>query len=364
MKKYLLMLVLWGSGLVLIQQVALGQDPNFSQFFNAPSYYNPALTGLNTGLKASFTFRNQWPNLPSSFKSYFFSADLGDRNLPGSGGLGIIVNSDNQAFGFIRNLAEGINMSVRIPLSDFVVSQVGIRASVVQKSVNWDDFVFTDQLSEKYGNIYTSSFQRPESYKKIFPDFAVGGLLQFSNEASRYNGTIGLSVDHIFRPDEGFLTTETSPLPRKWVAHTNFIITTGDGNNYSGGIRGSGDPLKLNPGIIYQNQDGFSTLQAGMNLLKYNIYLGGWYKDALGANGSSIMVLVAGYRYQFAEDMNVKFMYSYDFQISGAAMGAGGAHEVTMILSFDKFSLFGSNGNSGYSNTGHRKFSALECSGF
>ena len=361
MKKYVNILIIWILGMILIDPEVRGQDPNFSQFFNTPTYYNPAFTGLNTGLRARLTYRNQWPNLPASFKSYFFSADLGERNLPGSGGLGFIVNSDNEGVGFIRNLSMGLNLSVRIPLSDYIVSQVGIRASMVQKSVNWDDFVFTDQLSEKYGNIYNSAFPHPENNKRIFPDFGIGGLIQFTNEASRFNGSAGVAIDHFFQPDEGFLTTEKSPLPRKWVVHTDFIITTGD-EGYSGGTRGTDDPLILNPGIIYQNQDGMSTLEAGFNLLKYNVYLGGWYKVSMGSNGSSLLALVAGYRYKFAEDMSIKFMYSYDIQISGPARGAGGAHEISLILDFDKLTVFGG-GNGGY-YPAHKKYSPIECSSF
>lgn len=347
--------------LILAGAVGRAQDPNFSQYFNLPTYFNPANTGLNTGLRARFTYRDQWPNLPVSYRSYFFSADLGERNLPGSGGLGLIVNSDNEGLGFIKNFSLGLNVSVRIPLSNFVVSQVGIRASVVQKTVNWNDFVFSDNLSEKYGNIYTSAFTPPETNKRVFPDFAIGGLIQFTNEMSRLNGTAGFAIDHIFQPDEGFLTTEKSPLPRKWVAHTEVIITTGEGENTTG-IRGTGDPLKLNPGILFQNQDGKSLLQAGLNLLKYNIYLGGWYKISMGANGSSALALLAGYRYKFAEDMDIKFMYSYDLQLTGPAIGAGGAHEISLILDFDNVTLFGGR-NSGY-YPGRGRITPMECSGF
>jgi type IX secretion system PorP/SprF family membrane protein len=245
-----------------------------------------------------------------------------------------------------------------------MITQVGIKAAVVEKSVDWDDFVFTDQLNEKYGNIYSTAFARPDNNHKIFPDFGVGGLIQFSNEASRFNGTVGVAVDHIFQPDEGFLGTEKAPLPRKWVFHTDFIITTGDEGYSSNGVRGSGDPLKLNPGILYQYQNGMAALQAGMNLLKYNIYVGAWYKAAMGSKGYTALALVAGYRYVFAEDMSVKFMYSYDLQMSGMSLGAGGAHEVSLILDFDKLTLFGGGSSRGYYGGGRKKYSPIECSSF
>lgn len=351
-----------GGTLMMTDSKVSGQDPYFSQFFNTQTYNNPAFTGLITGLHARFTYRDQWPNLPVPFRSYFFSADVGERNLPGSGGMGLVVNSDNEGLAFIQNLSVGLNLSVRIPLAENIVSQVGIRASIVQKTVNWEDFVFSDQLSERYGNIFTSAFRPPENNKRVFPDFGIGGLIQFSNDASRYNGTAGVAIDHFFQPDEGFLTNEKTPLPRKWVAHADFIVTTGD-DGYTSGIKGSGDPLKLNPGIIFMNQDKRSALGAGFNLLKYNFYLGGWYKATMGANGSSLIALVAGYRYKFADDMAIKFMYSYDIQVSGPARGAGGAHELSLILDFDKVTLFGNGAYGGYYRMG-KKYSPIECSDF
>ncbi|MEI7664323.1 MAG: PorP/SprF family type IX secretion system membrane protein, partial [Bacteroidota bacterium] len=153
---YLLLLV------VVLKTNLLGQDPNYTQFLNTPTYYNPAYTGLYTGLHVRFAYRNQWPSLPYDFKSYHFSADIGDRNLPGSGGLGLFLNTDNDGLGFIRNLNVGLSLAVRIHFSAMAVGQVGIKASLMQKSIRWDDFVFSDALSEKYGNIYPTDFTHPD----------------------------------------------------------------------------------------------------------------------------------------------------------------------------------------------------------
>lgn len=353
-------------GFLILFSSARGQDPYYSQFFSAPLYYNPAYTGINTGVRARFTFRDQWPNLPVDFRSYYFSADVGDRNLPGSGGLGLIVNSSNEGIGFIKDLSIGLSLGVRIPISATVVSQVGIKAALVQKTLNWEDFVFSDQLSEKYGNIYQSQFIAPEANKKVFPDFGAGGLIQFANPEGNVTGVAGFAVDHLFRPDEAFLSTSTAPLPRKYVAHVDVVIAAGGGSSssmYASG--GNNDPLKINPGLIYQNQNNLSTLQAGFNMLKYNIYFGGWYKAGMQSNSANAISLVAGYRYTFAEDMSIKFMYSYDLMTSTSMQGLGGAHEISLILEFDKISLFGGGGG-GVSTPGRmsRSSSALECPSF
>ena len=39
------------------------QDPNFSLFYNNPTYYNPAMTAINKGLTFRANMRNQWLHL-------------------------------------------------------------------------------------------------------------------------------------------------------------------------------------------------------------------------------------------------------------------------------------------------------------
>jgi type IX secretion system PorP/SprF family membrane protein len=356
-------------GMLLAGFTVRAQDPNFSQWFSAPTFFNPSYTGVNTGLRARFLFRDQWPNLPVDFKSYYFSADMGDRRLPGAGGLGLIVESDNQGVAFIHNLSIGLNLAVRIPISSNVITQVGMKAALVQKTVNYDELVFTDQLSAQYGNIYQTSFVAPDANKRTFPDFGVGGLMQFANEPGNIAGTIGFACDHLFKPDQSFLSMGSAPLPRKYVAHADFVISAGGGSSSSYYGSSNDDQLKINPGIIYQNQFNLNALEVGLNILKYNIYIGAWYKSTTSNIPSSAMVLLAGYRYEFAPDMNIKFMYSYDLQISGALQGMGGAHEISLVLEFDKFSIFGGGGGGGSSIPGGARsrgggYSPLECPSF
>ena len=365
-RKFCLAVIL---GSILSGFNARSQDMNYSQYFSAPMYFNPATTGLNTGLRARFLFRNQWPSLPVSYKSYYFSADIGDRGLPGAGGIGLTVQSNNDGVAFIHDLSVGLNIAVRVPITSYMISQVGIRASIGQRRVNWADFVWPDQLSELYGNVYVSSIQLPESNKKVYPDFGVGGLLLFTNEGGSMTGTAGLAIDHLFQPDIAFLSTGAAPLMRKWVANADLVFTSGGGSpNMSYG--GGGDPLKVNPGIIYQNQNGMSALQVGLNILKFNIYLGGWYKSTLGTGPNSNMVLLAGYRYVMNEQISLRAMYSYDMQVSGNLSGTGGAHEISLVLEFGSAALTstGRSENSGGVFTsggrGGRNYGHLECPSF
>jgi type IX secretion system PorP/SprF family membrane protein len=342
---------------------SFGQDTYFSQFQNVPIYYNPAYTGLYTGVRARFAFRDQWPALPYDFKAYHFCADIGERNLPGSGGIGLTLNTDNEGLAFIKNFNLGINVSARIQFSENVIGQVGFKAAWLQKKVNWDDFVFSDALDERYGNIYDSDFNPPDQNVLNIPDFGVGGVVQFANETGSLSGNIGLAADHLFEPDQSFLKTAKAPLDRKYVANVDLIYALGSSSGFNSVEE---DALKLNPGIIYQSQGGLNAIQAGMNLTKYGVYLGLWYKTAFGTYANNSLVLLAGYRYVFADNIGVRFTYSYDMQLSGALSGTGGAHEITLVVDLNTGGLLGKSGGGSSGRTIRRQGydSRLECSEF
>jgi len=325
-----------GVCLVLIACIqASGQDINFSQYYNVPTYYNPAMVGLYTGIRARFDFRDQYPNLPDDFKGYFFSAELGDRRLPGSGGVGLIFNTDDEGLAFIRNLTVGLNLSVRIQLTPYLITQVGIKAAYLQKTLNWKDFVFGDQLDPKYGYISDQTkFQHPEYNRVAVPDFGFGALLQGANDDQSIIGTFGISIDHLFSPDLAFLATGSDRLPKKWVIQADGVFTVG------GSGRNSDNGVKINPGFIFQNQGEFKSLQFGSNFYKYNIYLGVFYKSIWTKLFQGSLVLTAGYRYDFNEDFSLKFCYNYDLQTNVAIAGTGGAHEITLSLDFNQEGVF------------------------
>ena len=342
MKKYLKIGIVFDLCLLSSVISVKAQDVNYSQFFNVPAYYNPALTGLNTGLRASFSFRDQWPKLPVDFTSYNFSAEFGDRNLRGfGGGVSINVNSNNEGVSFIRNQAVGLNLAVRIPITSFIATQFGFKASIVRKHLNWDDFVFSDQLSERYGNIYLTQFTAPDVNTKTFPDFGAGGLVQFTSPKGFVSGVMGLAVDHIFQPDESFLSTSKAPLPRKYIAHFGFALLVSRQSCVKKFPAEVGDPFKLNAVIMLQSQGNYNLIQVGDNIDVFNMTFGSWYKTYFDSKMGSSLVLLAGPNFFLGKEICVRILYSYDLPLSGSLQGYGGAHEISLILGFGKLRLFG-----------------------
>ena len=100
--------------------IALAQDPELTQFYAAPVYTNPALAGsavCQTGAAGRFAtnYRNQWPNLPGTFRSYCASWD---QHMPAvGGGVGAMVFHDVAGSGLLT-----VAVSCGLPASFFSFS--------------------------------------------------------------------------------------------------------------------------------------------------------------------------------------------------------------------------------------------------
>ncbi len=324
---------------------SFGGDPFYTQFSNVPMYYNPAFTGVYTGARIRYTSRSQGPASSPNFNGYLISADIGDRNLPGSGGFGIMFSNDNDGVGFIKNTNLGISFSSRVQFNKFIIGQVGAKASWLQKRVSWDDFASSQQLSEKYGHLYDSGFVVPQTNVLNVPDFGIGGLIQFTNATGCIYGTVGIAADHLFEPDESLLETSKAPLTRKYTGHADMIFSVKCPTGFNAR---EDDVLKINPGIIFQNQGNRNAIMTGVNLTNYGIYFGVWYKGLFGPVNINAIALSGGYRYVIKDDISIKCTYSYDMQVSGPDHAKRGIHEISIALEFNSLHLFKNSGNQSY----------------
>lgn len=347
--------------LLFIFPEAKTQDVQFSQFTNLPLYYNPAYAGLAQGMRAKFAYRRQWVKMPEDFKAMNFNMDIAARGIPGSGGLGLMFDSSNEGGGLIKRNSFGLNLAVRIPIMQDMISQFGISASFVQKHIDWSRLVFSDQLDENYGNIYTSDFVPPSSNKVNYPDFGIGGVFRFAQDAGKDSeviGTFGFAVQHVFEPNESFINLE-SKLPVKIVATVDFQIQQSDNS------RGYNDRgFKFNPAIIYMNQAGMDSWSVGLNVYKQPIYVGVWYRNSeFQFLDNSALIIMLGLNTNFGDNARMKFVYSYDAMLTDITKATGGSHELTLIFELDDMHLFGSS-RGGFSPRSKHNYRDLECSPF
>ncbi|MBE0651451.1 MAG: PorP/SprF family type IX secretion system membrane protein [Bacteroidales bacterium] len=325
-------------GIVMTCMPALqAQDVDFSQFFNNPTYFNPAYVGLTKGLKVRMNYRRQWTGLSGDYHAYDFSADIADRNIPGAGGIGIIATSDLQGLGLLKTSMVGIIPAVRIPINSFSVFQVGALISIISRQINWNNLVFSDQLDPRLGNIGPSSFPVPGSSPITFPDFTIGGIYQM--QLNNLVGTFGFAVHHITQPNQSFLQ-DVAPLPREYVAHADVVIDLAR----HGGFYSRARDIKINPGIFYKQQSTMSLLTFGANAYISNIYFGIWYKDQIfSQKGFGNFVWLAGVNVPFSQYNRMKVMYSFDMNVLHNTNFTGPSHEISLIFELDNAQLINPN---------------------
>jgi len=312
--------------LALIPVGLSGQEPSYTQFYNAPLYYNPAMTGINEGLVMRIAYRNQWPKYTQDLNNYHFSMDVAERYMPGAGGVGFFANTNKQGEGFIkRNVLGGLG-SARIRMSRRTVSQLGFMASIVHNQIDTKDFIWGDQLDNRHGLLYSqSSFPGFSQQNVSYPDFAVGGVVKHQREHRSF--TIGGAVHHLLKPNESFYNLDVR-VPRKIVLHSEMVIFQ---------VSNPRQGFRFNPGVLFEYQSGFTSYTIGTNVSRSMIYTGVWYRnrDTWIQNYQSV-TLLAGVNVPMVNQYSrMKLMYSYDIALSNLG-ASGGAHELTLRFEFDQ----------------------------
>ncbi|MFK5855853.1 MAG: PorP/SprF family type IX secretion system membrane protein [Bacteroidota bacterium] len=345
--------------IVLPTQEVKSQDLDYAQYYNNPTYYNPAYVGLTMGLKTRLNYRRQWTGLAGDYHTYSFSADIAERSLPGAGGIGIIANQSVAGMGVLKTSTIGFMPSVRIPISKNTIFQMGALASVVTQQLNWDNLVLGDQLDPRWGNIYETSFSGAARDKVVFPDFAFGGVFQF--QGNDLEGNIGAAVHHLTTPNQSFFEVDAK-LPRKYVYNVDFIITIREDYGYYSKLQG----FKLNPGLMIEHQASMMLYTLGMNIYMRQVYIGLWYKNqTLEYDEFSNFTVMAGLNIPFNEESRMKIMYSYEMNINASHNFTGPSHEISLIFEFDDIGLIGKSKSSNFmAPSVKRSNSPIECSPF
>ena len=335
------------------------QDADYTQYYNNPTYYNPAAVGITLGLKTRLNYRKQWTGLSGDYHTYSFSADIADRSLPGAGGIGVIASQSLAGQGILKTNTIGFMPAVRIPISKSTIFQLGALASVVTQQLNWDNLVFGDQLDPQLGNIGPSSFTGASRNKVVFPDFAFGGIFQF--QGYNVEGSIGGAVHHITQPNQSFFDINAK-LPRKYMMNVDLVININENQGFYSKRQG----FKLNPGFMVEEQAGMLLYRLGMNIYMSHIYLGIWYKnETLEYDVYSNFAGMVGINIPMGNGTRMKLTYSYEMNVTSQHNFTGPSHELSLIFEFDDIRLIGKRENSGFTiPTQRHSNSPIECSPF
>src|ERR1043166_6638919 len=133
-----------GSAIVLAS-VANAQDMHFSQFYSTPLFLNPAFSGADVCSRVSLTYRNQWPGVQRTYRSYLASVDhyLMDKNL----GVGLVFGTDVAGTGNLKTTIVYMPIAYEGKLTKRLYVRMGIQAGVESRSIDYEKLTFGDQIA-------------------------------------------------------------------------------------------------------------------------------------------------------------------------------------------------------------------------
>ncbi|MEQ9440923.1 MAG: type IX secretion system membrane protein PorP/SprF [Cyclobacteriaceae bacterium] len=306
---------------ILSPQFAFAQDPQFSQFFSAPLYLNPAFTGVTKEHRFTANYRNQWRNIANGYVTYAFSYDYNMEDA--RSGFGVIATVDKAGAVGMGTTNVGLLYSYKVKLSNNWILTPGLHFAYASRGINRDKVVLLDQLS--YGNTSIPSNDPMIFSIKNSNYFDVGSGLLLYNKSL----WVGASAFHMNEPNISMIGDE-SRLPMKASVHGGARIRL-----YKGPFKRSITP-SIAPSFIFKQQGNVKQLDLGVNFHYDPVMVGFWYRGLparkdleLNQVSQDAVVFLLGMKY---EQFNIG--YSYDVTISSLGPTSGGAHEISLAYHF------------------------------
>jgi type IX secretion system PorP/SprF family membrane protein len=313
---------------LLSSQIIFAQDPQFSQFYNAPLLLNPSFAGTVENSRASVNYRNQWPLIGSkSFTTYAVSLDHYSPKIKSGIGFSLLQSALGETK-LKTSEFHGV-YSFHIQLNEKFKLIPSLSAGVAQRSIDFNALIFPDQYTNN-GFTGQSSAEPIIQDQRLYLDVGAGLLLH--NE----HLWLGASAYHLNKPNTALNAQSYNQLPIKLNVHMGAKIYID--HSFKG--RSSQFIYKdkaIMPSILYKLQGDFDQLDFGSNVVFEPIVFGVYYRglpiknyNKEYINNESINFMF-GYSYK-----NFSVSYSYDFVISKLSYSSGGAHEVSLVMLFGK----------------------------
>lgn len=290
------------AALTVCQQTHAQTDAQFTQYWAAPTYYNPAATGSTDFLRIRGGGKLQWLGIKNAPRTFFVAADsplkFGKRTI----GLGL--NMNQESIGLFSNMFINLQASYKIRIFKGQLS-IGVQGGYLnQKFKGSEIFVPGDN---DYHDPADEALPTQDLNGNTF-DLSAG--LYYS----RGNWWAGVSGLHLLEPTikmnmEGSESTEAaefeSVVPR-------MIYFMGGGN-----FRIKNTLFELQPSAMVKTD--FSTFTA---------------EATLRATYNQLFYVGAGYRYNDAVSImagitfkNFFLGYAYDYPLSDISKASSGSHE-------------------------------------
>jgi type IX secretion system PorP/SprF family membrane protein len=310
--RYLFTLVLLINGAM----IGRSQDPEFSQYYAAPLYLNPAFTGTSEDHRFISNYRNQWPNIATGYQTFAMSYDY--NLLDYNSGIGFMAMVDKAGTAGLKSTELDLLYSYKLRLSRTWVVSSGLNFGYGYRSLDLNRLIFGDQLQ------FDADGTAPSS-DPVLNTLGSSHYFNFNAGALAYNKScwFGFATSHLNEPNRSLINEQAS-IPIKTTIHGGFRIPL-DG------------PFKrehaavLSPSFVYKHQGRFDQLDVGTYFLYDPVVLGLWYRgipllhNVQGNISQDAVVVILGFIFE-----KLEVSYSYDLTVSALGPISGGTHEVAI----------------------------------
>lgn len=230
--------------MVLHSPRLMAQDAHFTQFYQTPSYTNPALLGtFNGSYRIGMNYRDQWRSALETPLSTFiiggdFKFELG-KERAGNDQIGVGIHFLGDRVDLFDYSTNGIALSAAYhKLLDAKTNQylsLAFQGGVTTKTISYENLTFEDQFNaiDSY-NLPTSEVLPPNN-------FGIGnfgaGLSYAITPSEGFSFNIGAAVYNLFSPNvslfdrgepENVNDIEPISLKERVSAHVSASISTGE----------------------------------------------------------------------------------------------------------------------------------------
>ncbi|MCH7408206.1 type IX secretion system membrane protein PorP/SprF [Belliella sp. DSM 111904] len=310
---------------LLVSGKLYAQDPQYSQYYAAPLYLNPAFTGAEQTTRIGANYRNQWPGMNAQFTTFsaYIDTYLDDYNS----GIGFLVMNDVEGAAQLRSTTISGLYSYELRIGQGAYFRPGFQASYIRRDIGfYDNLIFANQInpSDPFGPTLPGDdipgFGEPVNLLSL----SLGGL--FFTEKF----WLGASVHHVNQPNQSFIDNGISNLPMKVSLHSGYKISLGSGG-YRNDFTHMSKQRYFVPTVNYKRQGPFEQLDVGAYLFMEPIIFGLWYrglpyKPVEQQSNRDAIVLMVGVNLLSGLNMG----YSFDYTVSNLGIQSGGAHEVSV----------------------------------
>ena len=254
--------------LTLLAGAAVAQDPQFTQFYAAPLYHNPAFAGAAHRGRGIVNYRNQWPAIPGAFVTYASSVDNYFKKY--NSGAGLSVSVDKSGSGNLMSYSIGGQYAYELAISKKWAFRPGFELAYKGRSIDYYRLVWRDQLNPNGPNGPTTGDPTRNAVNNAgFFDVSLGGLF--------YSKTFwaGVSAMHANQPNQS-IVSENAKLPTRWTAMAGANIRLSD--KRAGRFNNNDAVTSITPAMIYRIQGTFQQLDLGAYLNVDPIVVGAWYR--------------------------------------------------------------------------------------